>query len=46
MDFNLFSFDKEVETNEVKISQRKTKIQETLKTKSFLKKIKSKPSFK
>jgi hypothetical protein len=41
MDFNLFSFDTEIETNEVKISQRKTKIQETLKVKSFLKKEKA-----
>ena len=41
MDFELFSFDKEIETNDVKISQRKTKIQETLKTKSFLKKQKA-----
>ena len=41
MDFKLFSFDDEIETNEVKISLRKTKIQETLKVKSYLKKEKA-----
>lgn len=41
MDFDLFSFDTEVESVDVKISQRKTKIQEKLKFKSFLKKEKA-----
>lgn len=41
MDFKLFSFDKEVETQDVKISQRKTVIQEKLHAKSFLNKEKA-----
>lgn len=41
MDFKLFSFDTEIEVDDVKISQRKIKIQEKLKVKSFLKKEKA-----
>lgn len=41
MDFKLFSFDEEIETDDVKITSRKLKIQEKLKTKSFLKKEKA-----
>lgn len=41
LDFKLFSFDDEVEVNDVKISQRKTIIQEKLYTKRFLKKEKA-----
>lgn len=41
MDFNLFSFDEEIESADVKISARKTIIQEKLQVKSFLKKEKA-----
>jgi hypothetical protein len=41
MEFNLFSYDTEIETADAKITQRKAKIQEKLKTKSFLKKEKA-----
>lgn len=41
MEFNLLSYDTEVETADTKITQRKANIQEKLKTKSFLKKEKA-----
>ncbi len=41
MEFNLFNYEKPIENNSAKITSRKLKLRETIKTKSFLKKQKA-----